>query len=133
MNLELRSIIGKGDFSIERLTFRAKADLDVGDFVVLQTGFYEGVVTIQAYETFWFPYQPISKGDLVVLYTKGGNPSSRPLKESGIAHFFYWDLKASIWEDETRAAVLLNAPEWDSKPARTLWQTIVKPARKIDT
>lgn len=115
MNLELRSVANRGDIERERITFRVTADVDVGDFVVMQSGYVDGEVTTDIHHSFWFAYKPIEKGDLVVLYTKSGNMSSRPLKQRGLVHFFYWGLDMPIWQHEDRAAVLLAAPTWQSK------------------
>lgn len=120
MNLELRSIANKGEMERERLTFRVLSDLDVGDFVVMQSGYVDGQVTTDIHHAFWFAYKPIEKGDLVVLYTKEGSTSSRPLKQRGTAHFFYWGLDRPIWQHDDRAAVLLAAPTWQSKSSREL-------------
>jgi len=122
MNFELRSIAAKGDLQNERVTLRANADLDVGDYLLMQCGYRQGSVTTDVFHTFWFPYKAVAKGDLVVLYTRKGTESSKPLKAKGLAHFFYWGLSASIWAAEAKAAVLLQAPTWDSKPARDLWR-----------
>lgn len=122
MNLQLRYISNKGDIHKERLTLRVLADLDVGDFVILQTAIGGDDVTTQVHHALWFPYRAVSKGDLIVVYTRRGEPSSKPLKERGIAHFFYWDLQHAIWAEEDRAAVLLHAPTWDFKKSGDLWR-----------
>lgn len=115
MNLDIRSIVGKGDLTTERITLKVNSDDDVGDYVLLQTGFAGEGVTTAVYQTLWFPYQKVSEGDLVVVYTKRGSQSSKPLKRTGQAHFFYLDLARPIWDDETKAAVLLHAPSWQGK------------------
>ena len=126
MIVELRSIADKGNISKERLTLRVGADLDIGDFVVLQTGCADGDVTTDVYHAFWFPYQPVAKGDIVILYTRKGTASSKPLKVSGQAHFFYWNLDQTIWGGGDKAAVLLHAPAWEGKAARKLWHATTK-------
>ena len=120
MNLELRSIASKGDHRKERITFRVRSDLDVGDYALLQTGFYEGEVTTTVYNAYWFPYKRVARGDLVVLYTRKGTPSAKPLKESGQAHFFYMDLDEPIWGDPDTGAVLLEASSWQGKGSTQL-------------
>ena len=122
MNLELRSIAAKGDIRNERLTFRVKTALDVGDYVLLQTSYIEGTLTTNIFNSYWFSYGAVAKGDLVVLYTRSGTNSSKPLKDAGTAHFFYWGLRDPIWDDNERAAVILHAPQWQSKPASELWR-----------
>ncbi|MDT6939360.1 hypothetical protein RI570_04275 [Brucella pseudogrignonensis] len=120
MNLEIRSIVDPGQFEKERVTFRAKANLDIGDFLFAQAGYANGSPTMDFSYTYWFPYKAINKGDLVVLYTKAGEAREKPLTTGKTAHFFYWDIKKSIWRDLELGAVLLNAPNWVSKQASEL-------------
>lgn len=115
MKLELRSIIGAGNIANERLTLRAMADLDLGDYLVAQSGYVGDSPTLELYHTCWFPFDPISKGDLVVIYTKSGEPRSRKLDAGHTAHFYYLDLGMPIWEEANRGALVLLAPEWGSK------------------
>lgn len=115
MKIEIRSIADKGNYEKERLVLKVLSDTDIGDYLVIQTGFNDGSVTIGTYQTFWFPYKSVSTGDLVVLYTKSGNENERELKLGKRTHFFYWGLNSAIWIREDRAPVVLHAPEWASK------------------
>jgi hypothetical protein len=120
MSLELRSIVGKGEISKERLTLRALTSCDVGDFIVLRTGHDGEDVTTDARNAFWFPYQNVESGDLVVVYTKRGNRNFRSLTTGKTAHFFYLGLNETIWHVPKVAAVLLYAPTWQARPASEL-------------
>ncbi|MCZ4265211.1 hypothetical protein O4G73_08860 [Erythrobacter sp. G21629-S1] len=120
--LELRSIADRGNFAKERITLRVIADADVGDFLLLQTNMVGEDLSTQVRHAFWFPYQRVSRGDLVVVYTKYGIPSSKPLKVKGNAHFFFFDLSESIWGNQNRGAVLLHAPSWEWKRSKDLWK-----------
>lgn len=120
MNMELRSIVSKGDLQKERITFRVLSDVDVGDYALLQTGFYEDELSTTVYNAFWFPYKQVARGDIVVLYTRRGTPSSKPLKGKGLAHFFYMDRDKPIWGDIDTGAVLLEAPSWQGRGASQL-------------
>lgn len=115
MNLELRSIIAAGDLGNERLSLRALDDLDVGDYLVAQSGYVDDNPTTDFYHTFWFPFKPIQKGDLVVVYTKVGTNKERVLQRGNKAHFYYLDLKSPIWTRSDSGAVLLYAPTWQGK------------------
>jgi len=115
MKVEIQSVADKGNFEKERLVLKVIADTEIGDFLVIQTGFYDGSLTVGIYETFWFPYKSVSTGDLVILYTKSGKDSEKLLKQGRRAHFFYWGLSSAIWNKKDRASVLLHAPEWTSK------------------
>lgn len=120
MNLELRSIVSPGDLPNERLTLRALSDLDLGDFLVAQTGLVDGSPTTTLHHSVWFPFKLVQKGDLVVIYTKKGNNSERVLDKGNKAHFFYLDLGNPIWNKPDRAALVLHAPNWASRPVGDL-------------
>lgn len=115
MKLELRSIAAPGDLKNERLTLRALADLDVGDYLVAQSDYIDDSPTTNFYHTLWFPYKPIQKGDLVVVYTRVGKNNERVISGGKKAHFFYLDLREAIWDDPDKGALVLFAPTWLSK------------------
>lgn len=120
MSLDLRSIIERGVLSKERLTLKATDNLDVGDYAVFQCALIDSILTTVVKRAFWFQYDQIEKGDLVVLYTKAGENRSKVLSNGSKAHFFYWGLKNSIWDDDDLAAVVLKAPQWESKSVSEL-------------
>ncbi len=120
MTLELRSIIAPGFLKKERLTLRALSDLDVGDYLVAQSGYTEDNPTTHLFHTMWFPFKRVKKGDLVVVYTKVGANRERVLENGKKAHFFYLDLENPIWDDSEKGAIILYAPSWDSKSVREL-------------
>lgn len=115
MKLELRSIVAPGDLKNERLTLRALADLELGDYLVAQSGYFDGSPTTNFYHTLWFPFKFIQKGDLVVIYTKVGVTKERVLQRGSKAHFYYLDLTGSIWDDPGKGALVLHTPIWQSK------------------
>jgi hypothetical protein len=112
MTIALRSIIGRGDLAKERITFRVEETTDVGDYAVLQCQAVEETLTTSVIKAYWFQYFKAEKGDLVVLYTKDGEMSSKALSTGKKAHFFYWGFESPIWDDDELAAVLLRAPQW---------------------
>lgn len=114
MKVEIRSIKDKGNEEKERLVLGVKANTDIGDYLIIQTGFRDGEATIETYKAYWFPYKAVSAGDLVVLYTKSGRDNEN-LRSGKKVHFFYWGLDSAIWNKEDRVPVILHAPEWISK------------------
>lgn len=122
MNLLIRSVSDKGSADNERLVLRVKSDDDVGDYAVLQTGWIidKNIPTTRVYRAFWFPNASVKAGDLVVLYTKAGQRSSKTMENNYTAHFFYWGHTESIWQTSDRGAVLLHAPAWESKAPNEL-------------
>lgn len=120
MNIKLRSIFKKNIIKKERITLKVLSNCNVGDYLLLRTGYAGGEVTTDVKDAYWFPYKEVSAGDLIVLYTKAGKQSEKPLKKRGTAHFFYWGLESTIWNSKEVAAVLLDAPTWDSKSSEEL-------------
>jgi len=92
---------------------KAETALDIGEYVLLQTGFKDGGVNSAVFSAFWFPDKEVSAGDYVILYTKSGKASSKEFNDVH-SHFLYWGKAHSIWQDEAKAAVLFHAPDWDS-------------------
>ena len=115
MRLEIQSVVDQGRADRERLVLRVRADMDVGDYILIQSDFQGDSVTIATHHTYWFPYKAVKSGDLVVLYTKSGWINEKVLPDGKRVHFFYWGLDEPIWSGEDRAPVLLHAPEWISK------------------
>lgn len=120
MNLELRSILGRGDLNKERLTFRAIADLDIGDYIFMQVSSFGNEITTDVNISFWFPYMRVKKGDIVVLYTRSGSAEPKRLTTGHFAHFFYLNMLEPIWGSDDFAAVIAHAPNWEFKTAPAL-------------
>ena len=115
MRIEIQSVADKGNVQKERLVLKVRSSADIGDYILIQSGYNDGGVTIGTFHTYWFPYKEVSHGDLVVLYTKSGKDSEKELSGGKKAHFFYWGIDAAIWGTADKAPVLLHAPEWVSK------------------
>ena len=120
MTLELRSIVGRGDVTQERLTLRATRNLDVGDFAVLRVPYIDEMLMTDVKHAFWFPFGEVEKGDLVVIYSKKGVSRNKILSTGKTAHFFYWESGVSLWEDTDYAAVVLQVSDWSFKGVREL-------------
>ncbi|MCW2484966.1 hypothetical protein J5069_03550 [Candidatus Symbiopectobacterium sp. NZEC127] len=113
MKTKITAIREPGNLQKERVVIRVESTCDIGEFILLQTGFKEGTVNTRVYETFWFPDKRVRAGDYVVVYTKRGTSSEKPFNES-TSHFFYMGNSEPIWNQEARSAVLMYAPEWES-------------------
>lgn len=112
MKLQLKSFADVGNLEKERLVIAVTADDELGQYAVFVSGLTaDQNVTSGRKTAYWFPDQPLSAGDRVVLYTKEGTTSKKEMESGGTARFFYWGLKASLWTGE-RGAVLLRVAEW---------------------
>lgn len=113
MKLKITAIRDAGDIAKERIVMKASNALDMGAYVLLQTGFKDGSVNTGIFQSFWFPDKMINEGDFVILYTKAGRASEKDFKDVK-SHFLYWGKSSPIWSESGRAAVLFHAPEWES-------------------
>lgn len=120
MRVQIQYVAGRGDLSSERLVMRVRQDVDIGDFMLVRTGFEDDEVTTDVSNALWFPYKRLRAGDLVVVYSKGGRDKRKQLEDGHKAYFFYWDQDSSLWDDEHVAPVLLYAPQWASKAPQEL-------------
>ena len=113
LSLQIETVLSPGNKEDERIVIKSLADTEMGEYVLLQTGFNADInkVTVKTYNSFWFPDGEIKNGDFVVIYTKLGQANVKETKK-GKVHFFYWNLSFPIWDKSDRAPVLLYAPVW---------------------
>ena len=115
MTMKIQSIAEKGNLEKERVVIRVVKPIDAGEYLLLCTGFSNGSVNTGVVATFWFPDKEVNTDDLVVVYTKSGNPSEKQLDGGRKAHFFYWGRSNPLWGPAEKGVVLLHAPVWESK------------------
>ena len=118
--MQIQSVADSGDLSRERLVMRVRQDVDIGDFVLIRTGFEHDEVTTDASNVIWFPYQRLRAGDLVVVYSKRGTDGWKQLDNGHRECRFYWHQDSPLWNDDHVAPVLLYAPQWTSKAPQEL-------------
>jgi hypothetical protein len=114
MNLEIRSFADVGDLLNERIVLKALTDLDVGGYAVFRSGVgTNGRTPTSGRKTaYWFPDEEVKANDLVVLYTKRGSRSAKPMEGGRTAYFFYWGKDEVLWNDDKFGAVLLEVSAW---------------------
>ena len=115
MKVKIQYVADPGELKRERLVLRARSDADIGDFMLVRTGFLDDEVTTDVKDSFWFPYRRLAAKDIVVLYSKSGRMHQIPLEGGETAHFFYWGRNEPLWGSDDVAPVLLYAPEWASR------------------
>lgn len=113
MKAHVVKIIEPGNLDKERVVIRFTSASDVGEYLFLRTGRSGDGVDTSVSRTYWFPDKEVSKGDLVVLYSKRGAQNERDIGKNKY-HFFYWGSGESLWDDEASAGVLMHAPDWNS-------------------
>ena len=119
MSLEFRHVRYAGDLEHERVVLKARRRLNLGDYLVADTTYYEdGSVSNQLRHVYWFPNYIVAQDDLVVLYTKKGKEFFRMSGEGPRSHFLYWGLDRSIWNQDADGAVVIEIRDWFASPVR---------------
>jgi len=114
MNFKILRVSDAGDLEKERIVLKAVTDVDIGDYLLAQTGKGKDTgVTNKLHNTFWFPDNEVEAGDLVVLYTKSGKRSIKQ-NESNKSYFYYWGKPNPVWDAPDRAVVLMEISSWES-------------------
>lgn len=113
MRLAIGSFADRGDISRERLVIDVLFDLDIGNYVALRSRSNDGISPTSGQKiAYWFPDRKIAAGDIVVLYSKAGESSTKRLSSGKTAHFYYWGQSAALWGTSDHSAVLLRVSEW---------------------
>ena len=116
MNVNIKDIKYRGDLHEERLILEVSMDDDIGRYVVFDTAAAEdGGVSNRVKRAYWFPDKAVSAGDLVVLYTRAGQPKIKRNSGDFTTHFFYWGLDQPVWDRPGKLAVLLKTQDWQAK------------------
>lgn len=122
MMIQIKFVADRGVPDRERLVLEVLHNVDIGDFILIRTGYEENEVTIDVVNTFWFPYKRVRRGDIVVVYSKSGpcTYKRKAIRDNRTAHFFYWGQNSALWDGDSVAPVLLYAPQWVSKAPEEL-------------
>ncbi|MBQ3715292.1 MAG: hypothetical protein IJM92_09460 [Fibrobacter sp.] len=115
MDLSIRAIRDAGSKELERIVLRVREDCNVGDFLIMDTTYNGTHISNKLRHTYWFPDKDVRKGDLVVLYTKEGKISEKVNLSGNTSHFFYWNLKETVWNKDEDCAVLFSISEYETK------------------
>ena len=113
MNLDVHKLEDKGNLDRERIVLRAKADLEVGKYVILKcVSTADGkVLASDLPAAFWFPDKKIKTGDFVVLYSKTGTRSEKKGDDGNMTYFYYWGVSEAQWNQKF-TPVLIEANTW---------------------
>jgi len=116
MNVEIKLIRDHGILDDERLVLNVLKDCNIGYYIVFDSTYSsDGELTNLVRHSYWFPDEKVSEGDIVVLYTKKGNQSTKRNKSGNSSHFFYQGMDKTIWNQEKDCAVILEINSWQSK------------------
>ena len=114
MDLTIRAIRDAGNAKLERIVLKVCEDCNVGDFLIMDTTYDGDRISNKLRHTYWFPDKVVKKGDLVILYTKEGKINEKINLSGNTSHFFYWNLKETVWNKDEDCAVLFSISEYET-------------------
>jgi hypothetical protein len=115
MIVKVTDIASSGNLEKERVIIKATAAGDIGRILLLRVKAAKddgAPLSGDIPDAFWFPDHKIDAGDLVVLYTKKGNRSSKPVEGGATTHFFYWGKASPIWDESGYRLALVSSNGW---------------------
>lgn len=113
MKITISNIFKRGEKDEERLSLKVLTDTNLTYFVVLQTAYTSPQAVGAGWKSaFWFKPQPVKAGDLVVLYTKPGTPSTKKKDDGTTIYFYYWNRANPLWVKTGDCAVLMEVDSW---------------------
>ena len=112
MNLKLVQITDRGVPFQERLHLTATAPVLLNYYVVFHTVMVGDRINTTPKHVFWFPETRVKRGDNIILYSKGGSPSSTANADGTTNHFFFWGLPNTIWDNPNERATVLEVASW---------------------
>lgn len=115
MDLSIKYIRDAGNNKLERIVLKVREDCNVGDFMIMDTTYDGDHISNKLRHTYWFPDKAVKKGDLVILYSKEGKISEKINPSENTSHFFYWNLKETVWNKDEDCAVLFSISEYETK------------------
>lgn len=115
MDMSIKYIRDAGNEKLERIVLKVCEDCNVGDFLIMDTTYAGDHISNKLRHTYWFPDKEVKEGDLVVLYSKEGTISEKKNPSGHTSHFFYWNLKETVWNKDEDCAVLFSISEYETK------------------
>lgn len=115
MDIKILSIKDAGDLDNERIVLQATNDCNIGDYIVFDTTYDGEFVSNKLRNSYWFPDEKIKKNDKVILYTKQGNEKLKENISGFNSHFFYWDLKKTVWNENEDCAIVVKIEYYITK------------------
>lgn len=119
MSLSVRSVHNHGNASDELVIIDVIKACNLQYWMICDTTFQSSThISDKLRHMFWFPDKQVSAGDVVVLHTKIGTNTSRPMANGYSRHDLFWQLRTSVWNNDYDAAVLFEIKDWLTSAVR---------------
>lgn len=114
MSFQLIDIKDKKDLVNERVVFKVLKNINAHFFIVLHTRHLPslGKIDTNALNMYWFLSCELKQNDLVVLYTKYGQYSTKENGDGSQSHFFYWGKDKPLFITTEDCAVVIEVLSW---------------------
>lgn len=119
--MDIRIVNAKdcGELDKEYIVLVADANTDLWDYI-LSDSTYHGDGTTSNKHRHVFDFDQIqaitlSKGDIVLLYTKKGKLFVHQLPNGAKAYVIYWGLNETVWNKDGDEAILIKVAERSKK------------------
>lgn len=118
MNLGIRKIADAGNLDRERVVIDVLVDADLGSFILAAGTRIKSQpreISSRIWNLLWFPDLFAEEGDTIFVYTRGGGEPyvEGAMRNGGVAHKFYLNREAPLWDHPRRIPVLLELADWD--------------------
>lgn len=114
MKFKIRAVKDHDNIDKERVVIEILEDGNVGELILATTTQQsEDRVSSQINNPYWIPDQDVTKGDLIVVYTKNGQINSRKNKDDSTSHFFYIGEKQPLYAESNNTVVVFDISNWE--------------------
>jgi len=109
MDLKVMSVHGQGDKTEEAVVLRVLKNCNLKGYMILDETFdAKGKVSNKHRHVYDFPDLEVKKDEYVFLMTRVGTNVRGKAKNGEPAHYFYWGLNNSVWNDSGDTVHLLK-------------------------
>lgn len=115
MKFKIDGLKEPGNLEKERVVIKILEDGNVGELMVATTTQQnEDRVSSKIKNPYWIPDQDVIKGDLVIIYTKDGQKSSRKNDGGSSSYFFYIGMDRPLYAEINKTVVVFDISNWSS-------------------
>lgn len=119
MDLAIVNVSNHGVLDSEHIGLVANNKLFLWNYLLSDSTYHsDGTVSNKHRHVFDFDSLPaitLSKGDVVILYTKKGKYRIADLGDGVKAHLIYWGLNETVWNKDGDQAILIEAAGREKK------------------
>lgn len=114
MKFKIRGLKEPGNIEKERVVIEALEDGNIGNMLIALTEQQgKDEVSSKIENPYWVPDQEVSKGDLIIIYTKNGQKTSRKNNSGSSSYFFYIGNEQPFYKDKNKTVAVFDISSWN--------------------